>query len=158
KLLVRFFRNPGGRGTCVAVLDDDSNPLYIDAEADYLELRKAVGNEPGLYRLDQCDEDGNEIDGATAAYISISSPRNAAGISDEVNPLAIVRDLASINAEVSKTMADRFAAVMEKTANVLDSAAGTGILERRLAALAALEEKRAAAKHDKDEEEENEDE
>src|SRR5262249_21929715 len=87
KLLVRFFRNPGARRTCVAVLDDDRNQISFDAEADYLELRKALGNEPGLYRLDQCDEDGNEIDGATAAYISISSPRNAAGASDEVNPL-----------------------------------------------------------------------
>jgi hypothetical protein len=158
KLLVRFFRNPGGRGTCVAVLDDDGEQLYVDVDADYLELRKAVGNAPGLYRLDQCDEDGNEIDDVPAAYVSISSPRNAAGVSDDVNPLAIVRDLASINAEVSKTMADRFAAVMEKTASILDSAAGAGILDRRLAALAALEDRVSRMKHEEDDEEDDEDE
>jgi hypothetical protein len=71
-------------------------------------------------------------------------------MSDEVNPLAIVRDLASINAEVSKTIADRFAAVMEKTASLLDSAAGAGILDRRLAALAALNARTPLVKHEAD--------
>lgn len=58
KLLVRLFRNPGARGTCSQVLDADGQPLYVEIDTDYLELRRAVNHVPGLYRLDQCQEAG----------------------------------------------------------------------------------------------------
>ncbi len=77
QLLVRLFRNPSARGTCCQVLDAAGQPLHIDPETDYMEFRKAVGQVPGLYRLDQCDEDGNELEDAQAAYVSIDVARNA---------------------------------------------------------------------------------
>src|SRR5687768_4458338 len=82
KLLVRLFRNPAKRGTCCAVLDADGEQLYLDVDADYQDLRRSVGNVPGLYRLDQCDESGTEIAGAQAAYVSIESTRNLASLGE----------------------------------------------------------------------------
>ena len=53
-------------------------PLYVDADIDYGEFRRAVGRVPGLYRLDQCDEDGNGLEDEPPAYVSIEQLRNAA--------------------------------------------------------------------------------
>ena len=64
KLRVRLFRTPSSRGTCSQVLDSAGNPQFVDASIEYPEFRRVVGNVPGLYRLDQCDEDGVEIEGA----------------------------------------------------------------------------------------------
>ena len=106
---VRRFRNPGGRGTCEVVYDEDGDPLFVEPDCDVAELRTAVGNVPGLYRLDQYDEDGNEIDNAQAAYVAIDPPRN----SGSADPLMIVRDLALGHADVAKTLADRNAGMMQ---------------------------------------------
>ena len=87
KLRPRRWKNAGQRGTCAAVLDPDGEPLFIDADAEYVEFRAAVGNVPGFYRLDQCDEDGTPIEDAAPAYVSIESTRNAApgGEVDSIN-------------------------------------------------------------------------
>jgi hypothetical protein len=77
KLRPRRWKNAGQRGTCAAVLDPDGEQLFIDADAEYAEFRAAVGNVPGFYRLDQCDEDGEAIEAAPPAYVSIDSVRNA---------------------------------------------------------------------------------
>jgi len=121
KLLVRLFRNPSARGTCSQVMDADG-PLYIDPETDYVEFRRAVGQVPGLYRLDQCDEDGNELDDAQPAYVSIDVVRNAQhgeAATGDVNPLVIIQQLAAIQADVMKTMAAQQAALMAATAEIL---------------------------------------
>lgn len=125
KLLVRLFRNPSARGTCCQVMNAEGQPLYIDPETDYVEFRKAVGHVPGLYRLDQCDENGVELDEAQAAYVAIHIARNASssvadgsGASD-VNPLVIIEHLVAIQADAMKTMAAQHAAVMAATAEIL---------------------------------------
>ncbi len=122
KLLVRLFRNPGARGTCSQVLDADGQPLYVDIDSDYLELRRAVNHVPGLYRLDQCDDDGNELDDAPAAYVSIELPRNAAsadGTVGDISPLVIIQQMAATQADVMKTMASQQAALIAATAEIL---------------------------------------
>jgi hypothetical protein len=115
KLLVRLFRNPSARGTCCQVLDADGEPLHIDPETDYMEFRKATGQVPGLYRLDQCDDDGNELSDAQAAYVSIDVARNTqtadAGTA-EVSPLLIIQQMAATQAEVMKAMTAQQAALM----------------------------------------------
>jgi hypothetical protein len=122
KLLVRLFRNPSARGTCCQVLGGDGQALYVDPETDYVEFRRAVGQVPGLYRLDQCDEDGNELEEAQPAYVSIDVIRNAqstdAGTGD-VNPLVIIQQMAAIQADVMKTMASQQAALIAATAEIL---------------------------------------
>jgi hypothetical protein len=130
KLRPRRWKNAGQRGTCAAVLDPDGEPLLIDADAEYLEFRAAVGNVPGFYRLDQVDEDGAPIEDAPPAYVSIESTRNAVPVG-EVDPRdAIIRDLAQINADVIRTIAERFANVMQATADVLRAADGAGLSRR----------------------------
>jgi hypothetical protein len=122
RLLVRLFRNPSARGTCCQVLGGDGQALYVDPETDYVEFRRAVGQVPGLYRLDQCDEDGNELDEAQPAYVAIDVARNAqnadAGTND-VNPLVIIQQMAAIQADVMKTMAAQQAALIAATAEIL---------------------------------------
>jgi hypothetical protein len=122
KLLVRLFRNPSARGTCCQVLGGDGQALYIDPETDYVEFRRAVGQVPGLYRLDQCDEDGNELDDAQPAYVSIDLVRNAQNAeasTGDVNPLVIIQQMAAIQADVMKTMAAQQAALLAATADIL---------------------------------------
>lgn len=122
KLLVRLFRNPSARGTCCQVLGADGSALYIDPETDYVEFRRAVGQVPGLYRLDQCDEDGNELEDAQPAYVSIDVVRNAQtgdAATGDVNPLVIIQQMAAIQADVMKTMAQQQAALIAATAEIL---------------------------------------
>jgi hypothetical protein len=123
KLLVRLFRNPSARGTCCQVLDASGQLLYVDPETDYMEFRRAVGQVPGLYRLDQCDDDGNELDDAQPAYVSIDVARNAQGgdgaAAGHINPLVIIQQMAAIQADVMKTMAAQQAALMAATAEIL---------------------------------------
>jgi hypothetical protein len=122
KLLVRLFRNPAARGTCCQVLGSDGQPLYVDSETDCLEFRRAVGHVPGLYRLDQCDEDGNELDDAPPAYVSIEVARNAQSAdiaTGEVSPLVIIQQMAAVQADVMKTMAAQQGAVLAAAAEIL---------------------------------------
>src|SRR5262249_6582341 len=93
--------------------------------------RTAVGNVPGFYRLDQCDEDGTSIDDAPPAYVSIESHRNTAPIGEVDSRDAIIRDLAQINADVTRTIAERFSNVMQAAADILRAAAGAGLSRRQ---------------------------
>ncbi|MGE0397216.1 MAG: hypothetical protein AB7T06_10890 [Kofleriaceae bacterium] len=124
KLLVRLFRNPSARGTCSQVMNSDGQPLFVDPETDYNEFRRAVGHVPGLYRLDQCDENGIELEDAQAAYVAIDVARNASPSSGEsgaadVNPLVVIEHLVAVQADAMKTMASQHASVMAATAEIL---------------------------------------
>ncbi len=124
KLRVRLFRNPSARGTCCQVLDGGGAPLFIDADIDYTEFRRAVSGVPGLYRLDQCDEDGVEIDDAPPAYVSIEQLRNAGGVAEagqmgDVSPLLIIERLVALQSDVMKTMATQHAAILASSAEIM---------------------------------------
>ncbi|MFT3695823.1 MAG: hypothetical protein QM831_21990 [Kofleriaceae bacterium] len=125
KLLLRLFRNPSARGTCSRVLDAAGATLYADADLDYSEFRRLVNGVPGLYRLDQCDEDGVEIDDAPPAYVSIEALRNAGGTSGDdesapdVSPLVIIERLVATHADVMKTMATQHAAILAASAEIM---------------------------------------
>jgi hypothetical protein len=130
KLRPRRWKNAGQRGTCAAVLDPDGEPLLIDADAEYAEFRSAVGNVPGFYRLDQCDEDGTPIEEVPPAYVTIESARNVAPNGDADPRDAIIRDLAQINADVTRTIAERFGNVMQACADILRAADSAGLPRR----------------------------
>lgn len=124
KLKVRLFRNPAARGTCCQVLDGAGAPLYVDADADYAEFRRAISNVPGFYRLDQCDEDCVDIEGTSPAYVSIEHVRNAQSVEGavanvEVNPLVVIQSMAAIQADVMKTLATQQAQLMAATAEIM---------------------------------------
>ncbi|HEY4054982.1 MAG TPA: hypothetical protein VGM39_00190 [Kofleriaceae bacterium] len=126
KLRVRLFRNPSARGTCCQVLDGAGVPLFVDADIDYTEFRRAVSGVPGLYRLDQCDEDGVEIEDAAPAYVSIEQLRNAGGVVTaensqvgDVSPLLIIERLVALQSDVMKTMATQHAAILASSAEIM---------------------------------------
>ncbi|MGE0403443.1 MAG: hypothetical protein AB7T06_42455 [Kofleriaceae bacterium] len=124
KLRVRLFRNPSARGTCCQVLDGAGAPLFIDADIDYTEFRRTVSGVPGLYRLDQCDDDGVELEDAPPAYVSIEQLRNAGGGVEaiqvtEVSPLLIIERLVALQSDVMKTMAAQHAAILASSAEIM---------------------------------------
>ena len=124
KLRVRLFRTPSARGTCCQVLDATGAPLFVDADIDYVEFRRAVSGVPGLYRLDQCDEDGVEIEDGPPGYVSIEQLRNAGGVAEtaqaaEVSPLLIIERLVALQADVMKTMASQHAAILAASAEIM---------------------------------------
>lgn len=126
QLRVRLFRNPSARGTCSQVLDADGSPLHIDADTEYPVFRQLVGNVPGLYRLDQCDDDGTEVDDAPPAYITIDPPRNAQGQgagSDDVSALAVIREMAAVQREMAAIQGQALKALADNHAQILASAA-----------------------------------
>ena len=125
KLRVRLFRSPSARGTCCQVLDAAGAPLFVEADIDYIEFRRAVSGVPGTYRLDQCDEDGVEIEDAPPAYVSIEQLRNAGGVISEgvqnvdVSPLLIIERLVALQSDVMKTMATQHAAILASSAEIM---------------------------------------
>ncbi len=124
KLRVRLFRTPSARGTCCQVLDATGSPLFVDADIDYAEFRRAVGGGPGLYRLDQCDEDGVGLEDEPPAYVSIEQLRNAGGVAEnaqpvEVSPLLIIERLVAIQSDVMKSMAAQHAAILASSAEIM---------------------------------------
>src|SRR6188508_2460915 len=131
ELRVRRFRNPGMRGACEVVHDRDGAPLYVPVDTSYVELRRMVENTPGRYRLDPVDAARRVIASALPAYITISeAPRNANAASQNDERECVIRELARANAEMCKTMADRFASVMQAAAELLRAADGAGLPRR----------------------------
>lgn len=125
QLRVRLFRNPSARGTCSHVLDTDGSPLYVDSETEYPLFRQLVGNVPGLYRLDQCDDDGAEIDDAPAAYVTVDPPRNAQPLdaTDGVSALAVIREMAAVQREMAAIQGQALKALADNHSLILASAA-----------------------------------
>lgn len=131
KLRVRLFRTPSSRGTCSQVLDGAGNPLFVDANIEYPEFCRVVGKVPGLYRFDQCDEDGVEIKDAPPGYMSIENLRNAGASNEDthdgqVSALAVIdrlmatqERLVATQAEVMKQMASQHAAMLAAGAEVM---------------------------------------
>ncbi len=162
KLRVRLFRTPSSRGTCSQVLDSAGQPLFVDANIDYAEFCRVVGKVPGLYRFDQCDEDGVEIKDAPPGYMSIENLRNAGGASNDdthdgqVSALAIIdrlmatqERLVATQAEVMKQMASQHAAML---------AAGAEVMRAPYRAAPAAELRNADASDDNDsDDDENDD-
>jgi hypothetical protein len=131
ELRVRRFRNPGMRGACEVVHDRDGAPLYVPVDSSYVELRRMVDNAPGRYRLDPVDAARRVIANALPAYITISeAPRNANAANQNDERECVIRELARANADMCKTMAEKFASVMEAAAGLLRAADGAGLPRR----------------------------
>ncbi len=135
-LSVRRFRNPGGRGTCEVVRDEDGDPLHVPGDSTLGEFRAAVGYVSGLYRLDQHDEGGDEIPDVPPAYVVIDPPRNGL-LSGSADPLVVVRDLAHAHADVAKTLASTNAGMMQAATENMRVSIGAGLGNRRVLGLLA---------------------
>lgn len=130
ELRVRRFRNPGMRGACEVVHDRDGVPLYVPIDTSYVEFRRLVDGVSGRYRLDPTDATRKVISNSTPAYITIAeAPRGAAVVGSDDRE-CVIRELARANADMAKTIADRFANVMQAAADLLRAADGAGLPKR----------------------------
>lgn len=154
-LRVRRFRNPGMRGTCETVRNDEGAPLYVSPDTTYLELKKMVGGVAGYYRLDQCDDRRNLIADAQPAYVSISEGhRNSSAMAADDTRDVVIRELVRANSEMCRTMAEQFSDVMKATAEILRAADGAGLPRREPApAPAVVEEEKDNDAEDEDDDE-----
>jgi hypothetical protein len=117
--LVRCFPRPGTRGAPRICLDRNGSQLRVPVEQPVAEFTEKVDGRPGRYRLDPCDEHGRIVPNVPPAYFMISDQaRNAeSGGGDERD--SVIRDLARANAEITKSISERFASVMQATADLL---------------------------------------
>ncbi len=130
ELRVRRFRNPGMRGACEVVHDRDGVPLYVPIDTSYVEFRRLVDGMPGRYRLDPTDAERRVIASSTPAYVTISEAPRGAPASGPDDRECVIRELARANADMAKTIADRFASVMQAAADLLRAADGAGLPKR----------------------------
>ena len=154
---VRRFK-PSGRGTPEVVFDGDGLPLVIAIDTDIHEFRRLVEMQPGRYRLDPIDADQKACEDGTAAYVQLADASSApsstgaevAGGSSRHDDL--IRDLVRVNAEMVKSITEKFATVMDSAATLIRAADGAGMPARQPVPLPLVED---GELEDDDEEEEH---
>ncbi len=134
---------PGGRGTPDVMFGADGAPLMIAIDTELSEFQELVKNEPGRYRLDPVDDSHKSCEGAIPAYLQISAVREPAADSsirntsafDPGSSLAMMELLVRANTEMVKSIAERFAGVMDSAATLIRAADGAGLPAREPRAL-----------------------
>jgi len=128
---VRRFK-ASGRGTPEVVFGDDGLPLIIPIDTEIGEFRTLVRNAAGRYRLDPVDENHKTCEDGTGAYLQLSdepSSREAGG-SRRSEGDELLREIVRANSEMVKTIAEKFATVMDSAATLLRAADGAGMPSR----------------------------
>jgi hypothetical protein len=129
ELRVRRFRNPGVRGACEVVRDQDGAPIYVPVDTGYAEFLSVVERVPGRYRLDPVDADRGVIGDAVPAYVMVSDPRKTGSRGGERDE--VIRELVRANVDMARTMTEKFADVMQAAADLLRAADGAGLPRRQ---------------------------
>jgi len=154
ELRVRRFRNPGMRGACEVVHDRDGTPLYVPVDTSYVDFRAQVDGVPGRYRLDPVDAGRRVIANSLPAYVTLTEPARSTAVPCSADDRdSVIRELARANAEMTRTIADRFASVMQAAADLLRAADGAGLPRREPAPPAQVED--GDDQHDDDEADEH---
>lgn len=158
ELRVRRFRNPGARGSCEVVHDEEGAPLYVSVDVGFAEFRRQVDAVPGRYRLDPVDGNRRVVAGAVPAYVSIvAAPVRNGNRSVNEEEQSLIRDLVRANVEMTRNVTERFASFMQSAAELVRAADSAGIT-RREAPPMALPAAPAVDDGDEDEGEEDDDE
>lgn len=126
------------RGGPEVVFGRDGLPLVIPIDTGTDEFRRFVEDVGGRYRLDPLDDCQQPVPDIAAAYVQVAKgERNSAPshvtASDgpRLDPRdELLREVIRTNADVAKTMADRFAGLMEAAAVLLKAADGAGLPAR----------------------------
>ncbi len=114
----------------------NGQPLVLPLEADVDDLRAEVGV-PGRYRLDPIDDTSKPIANASAGYVMVHELAVAAPVSSStaLAPLPsasdnVVIEAMRMNAEIARSVVDRFPLMMEAAATLLRAADGAGLPAR----------------------------
>ena len=140
------------RGLEVVYKKDGIVPLILSIDATADEFRAQVSNAPGKYRLDALDAHHQPLDGVPAAYVVIprgepaaqpvneaSGPAATTETAPEPGPARerglsetamLLSEVVRVNAEMTRTMAERFSSVMDAAAHLLRAADGAGLPAR----------------------------
>ena len=121
------------KGAPEVVYSREGTPLMLPIDAGIDDLRNAVGA-AGRYRIDPVDEH-RPIPNAQAGYVFLhdETPVGSTAASSTALPPRtdnIVIEALRMNAEITKTIVERFAQVMEASAIVLRAADGAGLPAR----------------------------
>jgi hypothetical protein len=103
-------------------------PLLLPADAALEELRNEVEAVPGRYRLDALDASNKPIEGASG-YVMVHALGRAAAASSG-HSTDIVLEAMRMNAEMARTIIERFPAMLDSAATLLRAADGAGLPRR----------------------------
>lgn len=119
------------RGAPEVVYGKDGVPLLVPIDAGLDELRALVIT-PGRYRLDAVDERGRSVGELPASYVVV--PADVAPVASNTNHADgmsfVLVEAMRHNAELAKTVVDRFPQMMEAAASLLRAADGAGLPSR----------------------------
>ena len=116
----------------------NGQPLVLPLEADVDDLRAEVST-PGRYRLDPVDDGNKPIPNAPAGYVMVHELAAAVPVaSNAVTALAplpsasdsVVIEAMRMNAEIARSVVDRFPQMIEAAATLLRAADGAGLPAR----------------------------
>lgn len=116
------------KGAPEVVYGRDGVPLLLPVDADLEELRNEVEAVPGRYRLDALDASNKPIEGASGYVMVHALARTAASSSG--HSADIVMEAMRMNAEMARTIIERFPAMLDSAAVLLRAADGAGLPRR----------------------------
>ncbi|MDQ3368477.1 MAG: hypothetical protein M3680_23875 [Myxococcota bacterium] len=119
------------KGAPEVVYGRDGLPLVLPVDADLDDLRTEVGI-AGRYRLDPVDESHKPIANSSAGYVFVHAAPQSTESTTSSRPATdnIAIEAMRMNAEMARTIIDRFPQMMEAAATLLRAADGAGLPAR----------------------------
>lgn len=136
-------RRMKAKGAPEVVYGRNGQPLVMPLEADLDDVRAEVGT-AGRYRFDPVDDKSRPIEGAPAGYIYVHEAGAMPSSTAPLTPRSAPSDNVAIeamrmNAEMARSIIDRFPQMMEAAATLLRAADGAGLPSREPRATDASE-------------------
>ncbi len=130
-------RKMRAKGSPEVVYAREGQPLVLPIGAELDDLRGEVDT-TGRYRLDLVDQNNKPIEGAPSGYVQInfgvdaaaSEPAGAASVSLGKPTDNVVIEAMRMNAEIARSVVDRFPQMIEAAATLLRAADGAGLPSR----------------------------
>ena len=119
------------KGAPEVVYGRDGLPLVLPLDADLDDLRSEVGT-AGRYRVDPVDESHRPIANAPAGYVFVHAAAQATEAPAAQRPTTdnIAIEAMRMNADMARSIIDRFPQMMEAAATLLRAADGAGLPAR----------------------------
>lgn len=129
-------RRMKAKGAPEVVYGRNGQPLVLPLEADLDDVRAEVGT-AGRYRFDPVGDDNKPIEGAPAGYIFVheasAQPATAMGSTSAPRSAPadnLIAEAMRMNADIARSVVDRFPQMLEAAAALLRAADGAGLPTR----------------------------
>lgn len=121
------------KGAPEVVYARDGMPLVLPIDADVEDLKGEVDH-AGRYRLDPVDDNLKAIEGVAPGYVYVNHEAPAVATASVPTPTpahdGVVIEAMRMNAELTRSIVDRFAQMMDSAATLLRAADGAGLPAR----------------------------